>query len=275
MNSINTNYGAMIALQNLNAINAELIATQKRISTGLKVSSAKDNGAVWAIAQNQRSEVSALDAVTESLSRNSSVVDVALSAGETVSDLLMELKEKALAASDTTINTFSRDALKADFEAIRNQIARTVQYASFNGINLLNGSKTSISALANAKGTDSFTIAAQNMSLGGGLITLSAGASFSSATAAASLISSLEASIGNVSSALSRLGTSHKALDRHTTFIGKLQDTLTASIGRLVDADLAVESTRLQALQVKQQLAIQSLAISNSAPSYLLKLFGG
>ena len=92
MSSINTNVGAMIALQNLNAINSQLMTTQNRISTGLKVASAKDDPAVWANAQTQRAEVSALDGVKGSLSRTTSAVDVALSAGESISDMLTELK---------------------------------------------------------------------------------------------------------------------------------------------------------------------------------------
>lgn len=274
MNSINTNVGAMVALRNLNAISAELIATQNRISTGLKVASARDDGSTWAIAQMQRSKLSSLDVVKESLSRNASVVDVALTAGENISDMLSELREKALEASDTSLNTASRNALKSDFDAIRNQITRALKNAGFNGINLLDGSRSSIAALANAEGTDHLTVKAQNLSLGGGIITLSAMATFSSAASAQSLIGTLEASINNVTGALARLGTSAQSLDRHNIFIGKLQDTMEASIGRLVDADMAKESTKLQALQVKQQLAIQTLAIANRSQNYLLQLFG-
>lgn len=273
MNSINTNIGAMIALQNLNAINAALQTTQNRISTGLKVASAKDDGATWAIAQQQRSTVSSLDAVKMSLSRNSSVIDVALTAGESVSDLLTQLRERALEASDTSIDSTARRALNDDFIAIRNQITKTLANAGFNGINLLNGSKTSIAALANAEGTSRLTVDAQNMSLGGAIVTLSANASFTTATAAANLLSALDTSINNVSIALGRLGTSSKSLDTHLTFIGKLQDTITAGIGRLVDADMAKESARLQSLQVRQQLAIQMLSISAQSQSWVLSLF--
>ncbi len=273
MVSINTNIGAMIALQNLNAINAQLATTQARISTGLKVSSAKDDGAKWAIAQSERANVSSLDAVKESLSRNSSVVDIAMTAGESVSDLLSQLREKALEASDTSLDTTSRNALQSDFISIRNQITKTLSNASFNGINLLDGSKSSISALANAQGTSRMTVAGENMSLGGSIITLAATAAFSSATSATNLLSTLDSSINNVSAALAKLGTSSKMLDSHMAFIGKLQDTLTASIGNLVDADLAEESTRLQALQVRQQLAIQTLSIANQSSAYILNLF--
>lgn len=273
MNSINTNIGAMVALQSLNAITADLLVTQNRISTGLKIASAKDDGATYAIAQRERSEVRSLDAVKESLSRNSSVVDVALTAGESVSDLLTQLKEKALAASDTSLDSTARSALQSDFKSIRDQITKTLSTAGFNGINLLNGSKATIEALANAQGTNRLTVAAQNMSLGGSIVTLAATADFSSASSAANLLTTLDDSISNVSAALSRLGTSSKALDTHLTFIGKLQDSITAGIGNLVDADLAKESARLQALQVRQQLAIQMLSISTQSKSWVLSLF--
>jgi flagellin len=102
LNSVNTNTGALIALQNLNVTNDALVTTQNRVNTGMKVATAKDNGAIWAIAQNQRSIISSLDAVKDSLQRGQSIVDVAVSAGETVSDLLSQMKAKALAAKDET-----------------------------------------------------------------------------------------------------------------------------------------------------------------------------
>jgi flagellin len=273
MNSINTNISAMIALQNLNAINAQLAVTQNRISTGLRVASAKDDPATWSIAQNERAQVSSLDAVKTSLSRTSSSIDVAMTAGETVSDLLTQLRDKALEASDTSLDSTARAALNSDFVALRNQIAQTVRLADFNGVNLLDGSQASTSALADASGVNHMTVAAHNMSLGGSIVTLSAGASFASATAASHLLSSLDASIRNVSASLSSFGTASKALATHQDFIGKLQDTLTGAIGDLVDADMARESANLQALQVKQQLAIQVLSIANASNTYLLKLF--
>jgi len=271
--SINTNTGAMIALQNLNATNSKLEATQNRINTGLRVASAKDDGATWAIAQNQRATVSSLDAVKDSLNRASSTVDVAMSAGESISDLLTQMKEKALAASDTSLDTTSRQALATDFESLRDQITATASNASFNGINLLNGGQTSIAALANADGTNTLTISAQSMMLGGSVVTVGTTATFASASSAATLITDLDASINQVSAALSRLGTSSKAVDAHLDFIAKLQDSVTTGIGNLVDADLAKESANLQSLQTKQQLGIQALSIANQAPQTVLSLF--
>jgi len=271
--SVNTNYGALVALQNLNKTASDLQVTQQRISTGLKVGSAKDDGAAFAIAQSQRATVSSLDSVKDSISRAGSVVDVSLSAGTSVSDMLTQLKTKALAASDTSLDTTSRAALQNDFNSIRDQITKTLSNASFNGINLVDGTNTKIAALANADGSSVITVAGQDLSLGGGIVSLAATATFASATSASNLLSTLDTSINNVSSALAKLGTSAKTLENHNTFVGKLQDSLTAGIGNLVDADLAKESAKLQALQTKQQLGVQALSIANQSTSTVLSLF--
>ena len=274
MNSVNTNVGAMVALQNLNKTNSDLGTTQNRINTGLKVASAKDNGAIWAIAQNQRSNSGALNAVKESLSRSISTVDVALSAGEGVSDLLLQMKEKALAASDTTLDTASRTALNDDFKALRDQITKVVTNAVFNGANMITATTpTTVAALASADGVNKITVAAQNLALGGANVTIAATASIATQTTAAAMIATINTSIGNVSSALSRLGTGSKALSAHLAFVGKLQDSIDAGVGNLVDADLAKESAKLQSLQTKQQLGIQALSIANQSSSSLLSLF--
>jgi flagellin len=275
-NSVNTNVGAMVALQNLNATNGELAETQSRINTGKRVGSVKDNGAIWAIAQNQRATSNSLNAVKESLQRGQSTVDVAVSAGESVSDLLVLMKEKALAAADTTLDTNSRAALNDDFLSLREQISKAVNNAEFNGANMLKGtSPTSVAALANADGTSTITVLAQSMDLGtGALVGLAADASIGTQSMAFSMVATLNTAIINVSSALSKLGTGSKALASHLTFVGKLQDTIDAGIGNLVDADLAKESAKLQALQTKQQLGVQALSIANQSSSSLLSLFG-
>jgi flagellin len=277
MNSVNTNVGAMMALENLSATQADLATTQTRINTGLKVASAKDNGAIWAIAQNQRATSQSLNAVKDSLQRGQSTVDVAIAAGETVSDLLLQMKSKALAASDTTLDTNSRIALNDDFKSLRDQIQKAVDNADFNGANMVKSSGTTIMALANADGTQLITVAAQDLSLGstalGGASGVAATASIGTQSMAASMITIVDSAITSVSSALSKLGTGSKSLTSHLTFVGKLQDTLDAGVGNLVDADLAKESAHLQALQTKQQLGIQALSIANQSTSPLMSLF--
>jgi flagellin len=274
MLSVNTNYGAFVALQNLNATNKALDETQSRINTGLKVAGPKDNGAIYAVAQGLRAEVTSLGAVQNSLDRSVSVVDTAIAAGQSISDLLTEMKGKALAAKDATIDDNARAAYNADFVALRDQITKVIQNASFDGTNLIDGSATGgIEALANAAGSSFITASTQDLSLSGSIVSLSATATISTATKASSAISTIEESIDALGLALAGLGTDAKKLSMHKTFIGKLTDELNKGIGNLVDADLAKESARLQALQTKQQLGIQSLSIANQAPSTLLSLF--
>ncbi len=273
MATINTNPGAMIALQNLNKTNSELQTVQQRINTGLAVSSAKDNGGVYAIAQGMRADVGGYRAVSQSLDLAQSTVDVALAAGEAISDLMIEMKEKALAASDASLDTASRSALNEDFTALRDQINTIVQNAEFNGTNLISNGAADITALANSNGSNVITIGAEDLSLTGTTLTITAGTSIATQTNAAAAATAIETSLDNLNSSLARLGTGSKALEIHKTFVGKLSDALEKGIGNLVDADLAKESARLQSLQVKQQLGIQALSIANSAPSSILGYF--
>lgn len=273
LNSVNTNVGAMVALQNLQKTNSQLATTQNRINTGLAIGSAKDNGAIWAIAQTQRAESSALNAVKSSLQRGQSTIDVALSAGESVSDLLTQMQTLALAASDTSLGTTARASLNEDFKNLRDQITTVIANAGFDGTNLINAGTAGFKALANAKGTSTIDVAQQNLSLGGTIVTVAAAGVLDTAANAKTMITTVETSIKNVSTALSKLGTASKAYENHLTFVGKLQDSLDAGVGNLVDADLAKESARLQALQTKQQLGVQALSIANSSTSILLGLF--
>lgn len=274
MNSVNTNVGAMVALQNLNATNKELSTTQSRINTGLKIATAKDNGAIWAIAQNQRAESSSLNAVMSSLQRGQSTVDVALSAGQAISDLLVQMKEKVVAASESGLTTSSKQALSDEYQALRSQIDTISGNAAFDGVNLISASATSsvgIKAIANASASatidvDHVDLSTTNSAIANTLTSLTG-------TVGSSDITNLETAIQNVSSALSKLGTGAKALETHLNFVGKLQDTLDAGVGNLVDADLAKESAKLQALQTKQQLGVQALSIANQSSGILLGLF--
>ena len=273
--SINTNGASLLALQNLNGTASALQKTQNQISTGLRVAGATDNGATWAIAQNERSNVSALDTATDSLNRAVSTVDVAVSAGQSISDLLNQMKAKALAATDTSLNTTSITALANDFTALRNQIKQLVSNADFNGVNMVQTGGTSVYALANSSGSSKLTVAAVSLALGGGTVTITASGTFSSNATASAQLALVNASITNVNAAVAKLGTGVNALQTQLSFVSQLQDTLTTGIGNLVDADVAKESANLTALQTKQQLGVQALSIANSASSSLLSLFQG
>jgi flagellin len=275
MLSVNTNSGAMIALQYLNKTENDLQVTQTHINTGLKVATAKDDGATFAIAQNMRGNVSGYQAVSDSLNRGVSTVDVALSAGQSISDLLNELKSKALAAADASLDTASRNALNADFTALRDQITAIVQNANFNGTNLVDGSVTNITALASADGTKKITVAGVTLKLSGAVITIKTTSTISTQAKASAMISTINTSVQNVNAALAKLAAGSKKFSIQNDFVSKLVDTLNAGIGNLVDADMAVESAKLQSLQVKQQLGVQALSIANAQPQIILSLFRG
>jgi flagellin len=271
--SVNTNSGALVALQYLSATQGQLSQTQSHINSGLKVATARDDGAIYAIAQNQRATVAGYSAVVNSINNGTSAIDVALSAGQSISDLLIQLKTKALAAADSSLDTASRNALNANFTALRDQVATIVKNAVFNGFNLVDGSTTQITALASADGTRRITTAAQNMKLSGAIVTLKSTATISTQSKASTLVATIQASLTNVNSALAKLSSGAAKFSIQATFSQKLSDTLTAGIGNLVDANMAQESAMLQSLQVKQQLGVQALSIANQQPQTILSLF--
>jgi Flagellin and related hook-associated proteins len=233
MASINTNYGAMIAAQAFAATSRELDRVQNRVTTGLKVIGPKDNGAIWAIATTQKANAKALDATINSLQRQQSIADVGLAAGETIMSALTELKSLATAIAQGGSTT----AYQRDYNALVTEISSAVTAAVFDGTNALT--------------TPAYTLN-------------SAGA----ATAA-----NVQTAMDAWASALQTVGTTAKSLERQVVFNTKLQDALEAGAGNLVDADMAKESAKLQALQTKQQLGIQALSIANQSASVLLSLF--
>jgi flagellin len=271
--SVNTNAGALVALQYLSATQGQLNQTQSAINSGMKVATARDDGAIYAIAQNQRGAVAGYSSVINSINNATSSVDVALSAGQSISDLLIQLKAKALAASDSSLDTASRQALNANFTALRDQITTIVKNAVFNGFNLVDGSTNQITALASADGSRRITTAAQNMKLSGTIVTMKSTATISTQTKASALVATIQTSLTNVNAALAKLSSGAAKFSIQGTFVQKLSDTLTTGIGNLVDANMAQESAMLQSLQVKQQLGVQALSIANQAPQTILSLF--
>ncbi|HEY2835065.1 MAG TPA: flagellin [Rhizomicrobium sp.] len=273
--SVNTNAGALTALQYLSATQGALAKTQTAINSGMKVASARDDGAIYAIAQNQRGAVAGYQSVINSINNGTSSIDVALSAGQSISDLLIQLKQKALSAADSSLDTASRQAINSDFTALRDQITTIVKNAVFNGFNLVDGSTTQVTALASADGTRRITTQAQNMSLSGTIVTLTSTATISTQAKASTLVATIQSSLTNVNAALAKLSAGAAKFSIQATFAQNLSDTLTTGIGNLVDANMAQESASLQSLQVKQQLGIQALSIANQAPQTILGLFQG
>jgi flagellin len=275
MLSVNTNSSAMLALQYLNKTASQIGRTETAVSTGLRVSTARDDGATYAIAQNMRGDVAGCSSIEDSLNRGLSALDVALSAGQSISDLMIEMKEKALAAADTSLDTASRDALNQDFIALRDQISTVVANASFNGLNMLDGSTTQVTALASTDGSRRITVMTQNFGFGHSVLgsAFTAAVSIGSSSSASTMVKVVTSALVNIDSALSKLSAGAKKYSIQLGFTQKLSDSLKTGIGNLVDADMATESANLTALQTKQQLGVQALSIANATPNIILSLF--
>ncbi|ARS28943.1 flagellin [Sphingomonas sp. KC8] len=289
--SVNTNVGAMAALQSLNATNRGMATTQSRINTGLNVASTKDDSAKYVIAQTLRGDLGKLSAVTSSLTNAKSVTDTAVAGAEQVSDILNQMKSKALEASDKGLDKESRTAISKDLVALKNQINTIIDGSDFNGTNLLKGPAATggkVSALQSiATGATTLDVANQDLTaasttaleVGGTNVEIDKlaltddGTANTGSGAASALATKLDAMFATVKTSLSTLGSASRQIDGQLSFNSKLTDVVTAGIGNLVDADLAKESAKLQALQVQQQLGVQALGIANQAPQTILSLF--
>jgi flagellin len=266
-NSINTNVGAMVALQNLNATNRELTVAQNRVNTGLAVANAKDNGAIFAVASNMRADMGALTAVKNSIQRGQAVIDIALAAGETISKAIEEQKALAVAIQSSAAGSASETAYLADFNALGTEITAALAGATFDGTNIY------------AAGSATNNLVVQTSIAGTYTVHAAAGAATTVATAtgaivrAGATVAAVDAAGAAFNARLATLGSHSKSLERQLTFTSKMQDALESGVGNLVDADLAKESARLTALQTKQQLGVQALGIANQSGSILLSLF--
>lgn len=285
--SVNTNIGAMAALQSLTQTGKDLATTQSRINTGLNVASTKDDSASYTIAQTLRGDVGSLKSVSSSLARAKSTTDVAVAGAEQISDILNQMKAKATEASDEGQDAESRKAIAKDFTALRDTISTIIDSSEFNGTNLLKASGGDVKALQSTDMSAS-TLDVTNIDMStnvlGALDTLNADDATlvfqdtgtpptGGAALASTMVTKLEDLSKTVNANLSTLGAASRKIDAQSTFTSKLSDTIEAGIGNLVDADLAKESARLQALQVKQQLGVQALSIANQAPQTITSLF--
>lgn len=269
MNSINTNMGAMVALRNMSSVNSELAGVQNRVSTGLKVSSATDDGAAFAVAQGLRGDIKAYESVNEQLSMAKGTVSVALEASTQISDTLNDLQSTLTKMADENVTGDARAQYNADYVAIQTELTNYVANAEFNGTNLLQTASTDVDVVANVDGS-TYTISAQDLQTS---VAALAGAPADAAAAATALGGALVTAQSASNTALNGLAADSKRLDNQISFNSAVSDATEAGLGAIVDADLAKESARLQALQTKQQLAVQTLSMANQAPSSLLGLF--
>ncbi|NTA36036.1 flagellin [Agrobacterium salinitolerans] len=290
MASILTNVGATAALQTLRSIASNMEDTQGRISSGLRVGSASDNAAYWSIATTMRSDNEALGAVQDALGLGAAKVDTAYAGMEAAIDVVKEIKNKYVAASEQTAD---RGKIQEEITQLKSQLISIAESGSFNGENwLLNdlssANKTVVSGFVRAADgttsvkTTAYTLSATNVLfegaagtggiLGATYALANMDATTTDATVATNL-STVEAALKAMTSAGAKLGSVSMRIDLQQDFATKLSDSLEKGIGRLVDADMNEESTKLKALQTQQQLAIQALSIANSDSQNILSLF--
>jgi flagellin len=287
-NSIQTNVGALVALKNLSSVNSDLATTQNRVSTGLKVSSARDDASVFAVAEGVRADLKSYEAVASALGSAKGLLSVGISGLEAVSATLQNTKAKLTQLSDASITTAQRKIYNDDLKALLGDLRNFLNGSKYNGNSLVVNGQTSTAGTPTAATTDIKVIASPN----GTTITLrqqgtavtsfntfaakvsaSAGLGATSASGQLSVTGSFQTYFNVVANSLGQLGADLRRSEQQVTFNQAISDATTEGLGSLVDADLAKESAKLQSLQTKQQLSIQTLGIANQAPSILLNLF--
>ena len=274
MSSILTNTSAMVALQTIKGINSSLAKAQDEISTGKTVATAKDNASVWAISKVMESDVSGFKAISDSLNLGQSTVAVASAGAEQITNILKEMKTRVVAATGENVDYAK---LGAEVTEMTNQINSIVQASQFNGANLLNtAGNAGITVLSSIDRAADGSVTATSISIASVDFEANLDLSdidVSDAGAAETSITAIEAHIQTAINGAAALGASAKRVELQADFVSKLTDAMTAGIGTMVDADMEEASARLQALQVQQQLGIQSLSIANQGPQNLLSLF--
>ena len=269
-NSINTNQGAFVALNNLNSINRTGQTLQNQQSTGKRVNSAVDNAASYVIAQQIQGTLQATSAVSQGISNASGVTAVALAAGNALSDQLGNLQATIIAAQNPG-NTSQQQAIYAqDFQSQTAQINQTIQNASFNGRNLLSAGSTSLNVLANTDGT---TVTVQSNSFFSTAAANLGAQSLSTTAGAQQAFSALQQAQASLGTALGNLGADTRTLQAQQQSLQVQSDAQSVGLGSIVDADLGRVSALSLANQVQQQLSTQTLNIANRNPQVLVSLF--
>lgn len=306
MSSINTNVSAMTALQSLNATNKSLSTTQSRISTGLRVAGAQDNAAYWSIATTMRSDNSTLSTVKDALGLGSSTIDVAYTGINAAIGIAQQIKDKLVAATQPGVD---RSKVQSEIAQLQNQLKSVGDSSVFSGQNWLSvdsgasgynatksivssfsrsGNAVSIGTIAvDTAGTKLFDSNDQSGILDKTDTTTNGGVSYAVSTLNISslndsandladlkqMVGYVDSAIGKMTTAASDLGAVKQRTSMQQDFVGKLMDAITTGVGTLVDADMNAESTKLQALQVQQQLGVQALSIANQNNQSILSLF--
>jgi len=269
--SINTNLSALVALQTLSSVQRDLASTEKRVSTGYTVADAFDNGAIFAIAQTVRNNIAGITAVNSQLGGAQGLVSVSNASLTQVSDLLTQLRDIATRLADQSISSDTRAQLSTQYVNLIATINNNIVTATYQGTNLV-GTSGSIGVIQDVL-ANQLTLQGQNSTVGTVVTNLSVVAATSVTSAGTFLLQTFLTELNLVATSLNVVGSLNQRLSNQIDYNSSVSDALTQGLGSLVDANLPAESARLQSLQVKQQLATQSLSIANQGPSVLLTLF--
>ncbi|MCA3270909.1 MAG: hypothetical protein ING26_09645 [Roseomonas sp.] len=273
MNSINTNAQALIALQALNNTNSQMSVTQKRVSTGFRVADARDDGGAFAVGQAVRSDVAGVIAVGEQLGGVKGILQTTFASLSVVSDTMKQLRATLTRLADSAISADQRITYREQYELLATQVASFVDDAFYNGRTLLATTGTAggdIVSIRNESG-NTFTIEATD---GEDLkMPLTAPASASAATSWIVSGGTFDIRDKAISTALTEFGSAMAFVDNQIRYNSQKVDAMEVGLGALIDADLAKESSTLEALKVRQQLGVQTLGLANQGPQVLLGLF--
>jgi flagellin len=274
MNSVNTNLSSMVALQSLNRTSDQLSVVQKRVSTGFRVSDAKDDGGAFAVAQSVRADVAGLAAANEQLGGTKGILETTFAALSKVSESMVKVRETLTRLADGTLNDEQRAQYETQYTALKTQIENFISDATYNGRTLLNTDTAvgggNIDMTRNEAG-GTFTISAVDGATD--LVVDAAPTSAALAQTALQTGGDFETVESKIANALNQFGADSNYIDGQIRYNKDKIDAMEGGLGALVDADLAKESAKLQALQIRQQLGTQALSISNQSPQMLLSLF--
>ena len=274
MNSVNTNLGSMVALQSLNKTSDQLSVVQKRISTGMRVADAKDDGGAFAVAQSVRADVAGLTAANEQLGGTKGVLETTFAALGKVSDTMIKARETLTRLADGTINDDQRAQYEAQYTALKTQIENFVSDATYNGRTLLStdtGAGGGNIVMTRNESGGTFTVSAVDGATD--LVLAAAPTSAADAQTALQASGNFKTVEAKVADALNQFGADSNYVDNQVKYNKDKIDSLEGGLGALVDADLAKESAKLQSLQIRQQLGTQAMSIANQSPQMLLSLF--
>ena len=265
MNSINTNVGALLAQKFLRSVSAELVVTQNRLSSGLRVATVTDDASTFAVAAGIRGDIKSYTAVAAALQGSVAAANVAVSAGETVAERLGDIEAKIVQLSNAGLSQSERDTYNTDLASLVAEVNSYLLQASYNGTNLLGTGGADVRVVANVDGS---TLTLRNNDVAN--LAIDPINNNGQAVQTQKLVEDFRLALD---AALANLGSDLVRAANQAEFINRTEETLRIGLGALVDADIARESANFNALQVRQQLAVEAIGIANQAPKVLLGLF--